>query len=775
MGKNPIFPLKGRVRPLDSRRVRVFLILFLASTLIGVFGFASPIEDGLRTSREYILRHPAPRDIVVVAVDDKSLAAFGRWPWPRRYHAEMINELRRLHARRIFFDVGFFAPSEAADDDRFEAALSRSGAKVTLAARYLITDSSGERADLLPIPRFARHADIASIDWDYESDGQVQRLPLAVHVGGRTLPSLSAALAGIAPVDRGSYPVDLAINPRTIPMVSASTLLGRTVPVAEIAGKDVVIGATSQQLNDDWLQRGYGLVPGVLIHVLGAQRLKAGQPVEIPWFVPFLLAALVTLLPFTRMRRRYTTAALAVTAGALVTLPILLDTYRIWTTVAPAVLLVTAMFGCEIWRGYREFYRKQAKINPVSGLPNLAALLDNKTAAPTALVVARIRNFAEIHATLPPASERPLADQISMRFSLGNPSSRIYQGDEGIFAWFHEGTLDELPGHLEALHTMSLAPVTIADRRIDLRVVFGADINTDRALPNRLASAQLAANEADQAGDRWTFYEGPPGEEAAWKLSLLGQLDEAIESGQIWVAYQPQLSVATNRIESAEALVRWSHPEKGAIAPNDFISAAERGGRIGNLTFFVLERALRDARLMNDQGRSFGISVNLSPLLLSDADLVSKIQALLDRHGLPAHLLTLEVTETEKILDNGKAIAVLSDLRAAGIAISIDDYGTGRSTLEYLRNIPADEVKIDQAFVRNIAENPSDRLMVESTIELAHSLGHRVVAEGVEDEKALRLLIAAKCDFIQGYYIDRPMPFGALACELLKREPPKAA
>ncbi|WP_198350945.1 putative bifunctional diguanylate cyclase/phosphodiesterase [Flavisphingomonas formosensis] len=754
--------------------MRILLIMFLSCALIGMLGAASPLEDVLRIGREYARRHPAPQNVVIVGIDDRSLAEFGRWPWSRQLHARLVDDLRRLNARRIFFDVGFFAPSTPAEDATLERALKQPGSRVTLAARYLVNAANGERTDLLPLPRFAPHADVASIDWDYASGGQVQRLPLGVHIGGRLIPSLSAAISD-TPATEGSYPIDLAIDPQSVPEISAAAIIDRSVPASAIAGKDVVIGATSQQLNDNWLQRGYGLVPGVLIHVLGAQTLQAGRPIEISWMVPFALATLVMLLSFTRLRRRYVIAAMTATIGALLLAPLALDMHRIWTTVAPALLLALCALGCEAWRSYREYYRGQAKINAISGLPNLTALMESKDGDQTALVVARIRNFAEIHATLPPGEARALAEQITQRFSLGNAASRIYQGDEGIFAWFHEGTLDELPDHLEALHAICRAPAIVEDRRIDLRVVFGVDINTDRALPNRLASALLAADEADQAGDRWTVYEGAPGEEAAWRLSLLGQLDEAIAEGQIWVAYQPQLAIASGRLESAEALVRWTHPEKGNIAPNDFISAAERGGRIGNLTYFVLERALADVRLMNEQGHPFSISVNLSPLLLAESDLVLRVQSLLRRYGIPPHRLTLEITETEKIVDNRRAIAVLTDLRAAGIAISIDDYGTGRSTLEYLRTIPADELKIDQSFVRNMARNPGDRLMVESTIELAHSLGHRVVAEGVEDEEALRILVAARCDLIQGYHIARPMPFSTLACQLLKREPTKAA
>ncbi len=244
--------------------------------------------------------------------------------------------------------------------------------------------------------------------------------------------------------------------------------------------------------------------------------------------------------------------------------------------------------------------------------------------------------------------------------------------------------------------------------------------------------------------------------DANWRLSLLSQLDQAIEAGEVWVAFQPQLDLATGRIRGAEALARWTHPEKGPISPQEFVSAAEQSGRIEKLTLFVLDHAVATAAQVNRHGASFDMAVNLSARMLTMKSLPIEVRAILARHGLDPKRLTLELTETAALAGDGSDLAPLHKLRELGVRLSIDDYGTGLSTLDYLKKVPASEIKIDQSFVKAIRDHRSDLIMVQSTIALAHSLGRTVVAEGVESEEILDILRSLKCDVAQGFLIGRP-------------------
>jgi EAL domain-containing protein (putative c-di-GMP-specific phosphodiesterase class I) len=310
---------------------------------------------------------------------------------------------------------------------------------------------------------------------------------------------------------------------------------------------------------------------------------------------------------------------------------------------------------------------------------------------------------------------------------------------------------------------------------LDLSVSFGIEIGSGRSLANRLGSALVAAEHAAHDGLKWKYHDPDTLQDASWKLSMLSQLDDAVDRGEVWVAYQPKVDLRTRKIVGAEALARWTHPEKGPIAAAEFVAAAEQNDRIGKLTAFMLDQAIAAAASLNRGGRDFDMSVNLSGRLLSDKALVGRIAILLERHGVDPRLLTLELTETAAIAGSGEALDMLTQLRGLGVNISIDDYGTGLSTLDYLKKIPAGEIKIDQSFVRGMVENRSERLMVSSTIALAHSLGRTIVAEGVETREALELLAEMECDIAQGFITGRPMSLESLKRRLASERRAKVA
>jgi EAL domain-containing protein (putative c-di-GMP-specific phosphodiesterase class I) len=269
----------------------------------------------------------------------------------------------------------------------------------------------------------------------------------------------------------------------------------------------------------------------------------------------------------------------------------------------------------------------------------------------------------------------------------------------------------------------------------------------------------VAADEAAAETLQWKRYDPATPEDAAWKLSLLSELDAAIEAGDLWVAYQPKFELGGRTIIGAEALVRWTHPQRGLISPLDFVPAAEQSGRIEKLTEFVLERAIRAAAVINRYHPGFNMSVNLSPKLLGRYPVEASVIGMLGDYGVSPACLTLEVTESVALATGVGELEPLHSLRARGVGISIDDYGTGLSTLDYLKRIPATEIKIDKSFVQGIRLNNSDKLMVNSTIQLAHSLNQKVVAEGIEDVETLQALCAMGCDVGQGFYLGKPLTF----------------
>lgn len=740
----------------DARPWRLLLWVAIAGLIFGLVGFGEIAEDGLRTVRNSFHRHKASGDIVFIKIDDKSLRQIGRWPWPRRYHADLTDALTDAGAKRIFFDVAFFGSSSLGDDRRFASAIRRSD-RVVLAAQNLSGPQAGSAHEILPLPMLAEHAGIATISWRYNYQNAVWRLPYGVEWNGQTLPSFAAALSGRSGPAGTMFIPDYSIDPRSIPAISAADLIKGAVDPRRLRGKDVVIGTASEVIGDQFFIPGTGTMSGAHVHIIGAETLKAGKPYYLGWVPLFLLSLGIGALALKRQGPGVQTLTLGALALALLIAPGIFEARLVFLDMTPA-LFVTIVVAAVLARRH---FKRRGFVNAVSGLPNLSALRANRSGRDQALIVARILNYSEIAATLPADKERQLVGQIVGRLSVGAKDRVFYQGDGGIFAWFEEAQ-KPFGHHIDALYALFRNPVRVGGLSIDLSISFGVEIGSGRSLANRMGSALVAADEAAHHGLKWKVHDPESLENASWKLSMLSQLDAAIDKGEVWIAFQPQLDLATRRITGAEALARWTHPEKGPIAASEFVAAAEQHDRIGKLTDFVLEKSVAAAAAINSRGQPFTIAVNLSARLLTDRQFTMRVAALLARHHLPPENLTLELTETAALGDCGESLDLLARLRELGIGISIDDYGTGLSTLDYLKKIPANELKIDQSFVKSLCDNRSDRLMVQSTIGLAHSLGRKVVAEGVEDRDTLDVLIEIGCDTAQGYIIGRPMSLDSL-------------
>jgi len=746
-----------------ASRPRALLWTALIGLIFGAIGFGQPLEDMLRTLRNSFHQDQASGDIVLVAIDERSLRELHNWPWPRRYHARMANELSRLGAKRVFFDIIFSSPSAPVDDQLFTKSLARSRPRVTLPVG-LAPDEADLENGIFPLQEFRKHANLSAIVFTADYQRAAWHLPFAWNIAGREYPSLAATLAGRSGGTNGEFPVDYSIDAATIPKVSAVDLVKGRIPANTIAGKDVVIGTTSSLLDDVFLVPGMGQRGGVYVHILGAETLKKGVPISFGW-LPALILGLIAAAGSLRLRNKVQASALlSITSLALLLAPLLLEARMIFVDVVPALFVLFVTAGTLAWSRLR----RQATLNAVSGLPNLNALRHDRSRHDRPLIAARVQNYAEIASALPAEGEKVLVEQIVARLTVGGSGQNVYHGDDGLFVWFFDqGGTDEISTHLDALSALFRSPLKVASAQFDVAISFGVDTGGERSLANRLGSALVAADEAAREGHRWKHYDPDKLKDAAWKLSLLSQLDAAVDAGQLWIALQPKLDLSTNRLCGAEALVRWTHPTKGLLHPSEFVLAAEQSGRIERLTEFVLQQAIGFAAAIRQRGVSFPIAVNLSMRLLDWPGLSSRVADLLATGRLPPELLTLEITETAALAASVN-LQSLEQLRRLGVRISIDDYGTGQSTLEYLKRIPASEIKIDQSFVQAIGKSRSDRLLVHSTIQLAHSLGQTVVAEGVEDEDTLAALREMGCDVAQGFYIGRPLRARSLAKRLFQ-------
>ena len=417
-----------------------------------------------------------------------------------------------------------------------------------------------------------------------------------------------------------------------------------------------------------------------------------------------------------------------------------------------------------------ELLRRQAWYDAVTGLPNRIQLemrldqaLQESTATQKCLAVLllNIARFKDVNDTFGHHEGDQLLKQIGERLQ------RLFEMPERIAHIGGDEFAVMLPIMSEACaHKMAATiiqafdePFLIAEQALQLQVYVGLVLAPTHGDDARtlLRRADIAVTAARKKHMTVVCYDAAYEQESTQRLALMGALRQAITQGQLYFVYQPQADVSTGVIHGVEALVRWQHPAYGMVPPDRFIPLAEQVGLITPLTYWALETAIRQCKMWRDDGRDLIVSVNLSMSDLRDTTLPERIAQLLEQHAVPARLLRVELTESAIMNDTPQALIVLQRIAALGVRISVDDFGTGYSSLAYLKSLPVDELKIDRSFVSHMATVPADAMIVETTIALAHGLGLRVVAEGVEDVKTWHLLADLGCDTLQGYYLSRPL------------------
>jgi diguanylate cyclase (GGDEF)-like protein len=411
--------------------------------------------------------------------------------------------------------------------------------------------------------------------------------------------------------------------------------------------------------------------------------------------------------------------------------------------------------------------RHQAMHDGVTGLPNreaAEAAIDASSAADRpeegALLVIGLTRAADIIKTMGHAlCDRLMRDASERIRRVANDAYLARISDSQFLAWLPRFAQAEATAVALRILDVLNEPYQEIDLSIDRLPSIGiallpADGTQAGTLLRHAEVAQFAASGSASA---LSFYNVATDPHRPERLSLMGDLRDALDRDALLLHYQPKLELATRAIDGAEALLRWNHPRRGWLPPDDFIGMAEDTGNIQRVSRWALATALAQTRHWLDRGLRLHMAVNLSARDLEDAELPSRIGGLLAIHRVPAAQLTVEVTERAVIGEPDLAVRVLRGLAEQGVGIAIDDFGVGQSTFAYLRHLPISELKIDRMFVNNLASDANDRVIVQSIVDLSHRLGYRVTAEGVEDQGALDFLASIGCDHAQGYFIARAM------------------
>lgn len=408
----------------------------------------------------------------------------------------------------------------------------------------------------------------------------------------------------------------------------------------------------------------------------------------------------------------------------------------------------------------------------LTGLPNRSLLEDRfgqalragrRAGSATGLLLLDLDRFKEVNDTLGHHCGDRLLSQIGRRFAdaLRDADTVARLGGDEFAVVLPD--IDGVNGAIVVARKLRDAlaqPFQVDDVFLDVEASIGVVVSGEHGedVMTLLQRADVAMYVAKEQSLGVFVYDSNIDGHSLERLALLGQLRQGLQSSELVLHYQPKVSLSTGEACGVEALVRWQHPKRGLIPPDQFIPLAEHTGLIGPLTLYVLDTALAQVRAWTDAGYPIPVSVNLSARNLLDERLPDQVAALLIKHDVPARMLNLEVTESAIMTDPIRAERLLIRLQALGVAIAIDDFGVGYTSLAQLKKLPVNELKIDRSFVTSMETDSGNALIVQSVIDIGHNLGLVAIAEGVESQEVMAALGELGCDIAQGYHFSRPLP-----------------
>lgn len=725
---------------LRRKRVKVAIFAILFGLVSAAIDLPLPAEDGFRAVRAQIRTRPAPQDIAMIAIDDATLNELGK-PIPTRDdESELIRRLVASGVNKIVFDRAHADPETPATDAEFARTLEQYRGKVWLGFSPQHEVGFQSVAQIEPLPEFRARAGLASMIGFSGPFGLSVVFPTEVKLDGKPYPSMSALLSDY----RGEslrYRPDYAFNPETIPTYRYIDILRGRVAPGKLAGKSVIIGKTYLDSPDVFLMPFYGKIPGSYFHIMGAHTLKRGTPVDLMWF-PALLLVAVAIASRTLGRSRSSKPLWACAIG-LPAIALVGDEFGVNFDIMSAMLaLMAAAIGFQ--RIAKKYYSAEVDAMTTSalGLDKASGELD--------VYALKIANLAEMSEEW---SARELGEFVNTLITYikgpGEAGDVAFERDSLVWLAPRMDAVN-LERHADGLALMLKTAISHDWQSASSAPAIGIDTNYALPLGQRIKKAMQAADEAANRGVRFIINDAAHLEARNQRLEIMRVLEKGLRDRNIGVAYQPKIELATGRIVGAETLIRWKPDGREAVNPQELVLAAEASDRINELTLIVMEAALAEGRKAIALDPGFKLAVNMSAKSLSDTHLLFDMMTMLGRIGFPAENLTLELTETAKLED--KLIAPqIAALKARGIGLSIDDFGTGQSNLEYIEKLPSSELKIDKKFVQHMDSSEESRAVVRATIEIAHSLGKVVVAEGVESQAVADALRAMGCDQAQGY------------------------
>lgn len=757
-GTPPLFDAASSANLIKRKRIKVAVIAGLIGLVSAAIELPLPLEGTYRSLRAQVRATTPPQDIVLVAIDDATLNKLGQARPTRFQDSVLVENLFAAGVERIVWDRAHADPETPEADAKFAETLARHRGKVWLGGAPGDKNGFRDIAPILPAPMFRENANVANMMGFALPYSLSVRFRTAIDFEGRQMPGISAVLAGYEGKPTWYYP-DYAFQPDGVPVTSYHDIISGKFNRDDLAGKRVLVGWTNYETSDVFQFPGEGSVPGPYFHIIGAHTLKRGLPVDLGNY-PALLLLLIALIWQSRSSAR-SNRGLWPAAGVLVFAPFALDGLGVNVDVLSA-LLGLAVGGIGFRRIAKKYYNTEVDAFTTSAMP-----LD-KISTDKDVYALKISNLAELSEDW---NDTQMGEFVAnlIGFIKGPGDAQEVAFDKDVLIWLAPRMVtNTLEKHADGLAMMLKMAISHNSHVAGGTPALGIDTHYELPVRQRIKKAVQAADEAAGKGLRYIVNDDAFIEARQHRLELLRLLEKGLRDRSIGVGYQPKVDLRTGLVVGAEALIRWQPEGEDFVNPQELVLTAEANDMINDLTLIVMDVALKDAREALKADPDFKLAINMSAKSLSDTDFLFDMMTLLGQHRFPGKNLTLELTETAK-LDDARIAGQIKALQQRNISLSVDDFGTGHSNLEYLEKLPSNELKIDKRFVQGMTSSEESKAIVRATIEIAHSLGKVVVAEGVETEEIAADLREMHCDHGQGYLFAKAMPMRQLV-EMIQKK-----
>ena len=743
----------------SSERLRHAAIAIGLAVLVGVGTFLRPVDITLWSLQAKLFDRPASSEIVFVEV--AAAADPGGGSAENRHLLRSIRYLREAGAERIFLDLPVRRSNSPALDRELQRELVRSADKIVL-TRVVRPDLVAGRFSQGNDPFFEQDMRVVSSDYQADFLGYVWDIEASYSDGTVNLPAMWSALAANGR-SREGISLDYSIGRNSVPRYKIDELQPGLGGAGILAGKTVVLGPAGTDARIVKIP-GYAFGPSSLVHILAAETALRGTGQNLGWLWmigAFGLSLVLGAIAFRRAmpRRVFYFLWLASLAATFV-----LTAHLGVRALFGETLVLTLVYGS--LRATVNFKRRHLFVESRSKLPNFVALQRDFGEYPreqTSIVVAKIARLDAVFATLSPTDQARYLRQLASRLALGDTRSTIYYDGGKYFAFFvNSGEFQDIQEHLEGLRAVASQSITVSQRVLDVSMTIGVDESSEKSISSRLSAAIAAADQAREAYRPVFIISDFAADSEEWDYSLQARLESALSEDRISIKLQPQVDLRDGRIVGAEALARWVDEERGDVPPSRFILQCERVGRLDELTKRILSKSLYAAEVLQARDHHPRISVNVSAIQFVDSRIAELIEKNLMIHSADPAKLMIEVTETARIENFSVARGVFEQIKRLGVSFSMDDFGVASANLEAMFELPFDEIKVDQIFVRDVHHSETARAIVANVVRLARDAGLTSVAEGIEERETYDLLREMGCDLGQGYYISRPLTLSHL-------------